>query len=380
MEQVARQLRPLGRAGQTPLLKLRRGTRMRTLALHHWAGTRGVSLREVAARVGVAHQTISDWSHRLDMRSLDSAARGRPCREVATDVKDHILELLEECRGRIGLPSLKSAFYGVPRSTLRDLRQAYRCLHDGSTEHLTWTTPGSVWAADFTQADVTIDGHYGHVLSVRDLASYYHLLSLPVSRADGNAAIAALIYLFTAHGAPLVLKTDNGSHFFDSRIITMFTATRVTHLASPPMTPRYNGSQEAGIGSLKTRTLHIAAAHGRPGGWTCDDVEAARLEANHQARPWGSTGPVPLDVWENRSPIANSERVHFLAALETAREHEWRKMQMKKKEKPGSRPASAAAGAAADSLNASERATVVRRAIRRVLLELGYLCVRRTAN
>jgi len=145
----------------------------------------------------------------------------------------------------------------------------------------------------------------------------------------------------------------------------------VTVLLSPPNTPRYNGSEEAGIGSLKTRALHIAAAHGRAAQWTCDDVEAARIEANLQARPLGKNGPPPIDLWESRSPVADAERLAFRQRLERVRVDEAQKLASPK---PGS-------GSAADvELNAQDRATVARRATRRVLVELGHLSVRRIAN
>lgn len=130
----------------------------------------------------------------------------------------------------------------------------------------------------------------------------------------------------------------------------------------------------------KTRTLHIAAAHGRPEHWTCDDVEAARIEANLQARPWGRNGYAPIRAWEKRARTADDERRQFLAALAVAGPIEERKMPEQKQTRPGSRPSTAAADAASESLNANERATVARRAIRRVLIELGYLCVTRIAN
>ena len=57
-----------------------------------------------------------------------------------------------------------------------------------------------------------------------------------------------------------VVKTDNGSHFMASKVREPLAVTNITHLLSPPMTPRYNGAQEASIGSLKTRAMHIAAA------------------------------------------------------------------------------------------------------------------------
>ena len=52
---------------------------------------------------------------------------------------------------------------------------------------------------------------------------------------------------------------------------------------------RYNGSCEAGIGSMKTRTHHQSVRGEHAGDWTCADAEAARQEANETARPWGKS-------------------------------------------------------------------------------------------
>lgn len=141
------------------------------------------------------------------------------------------------------------------------------------------------------------------------------------------------------------------------------------HLLSPPLTPRYNGGQEAAIGSLKTRALHIASAAGRFGMWTCDDVENARLEANSQARPHGENGATPDELWETRTPISDAQRDEFRRAVACASILEEQKLIQPE---PGCRPVPA--------LNARERATVARRATRRALIELGYLLARRTGD
>jgi hypothetical protein len=85
----------------------------------------------------------------------------------------------------------------------------------------------------------------------------------------------------------------------------------VCPLLSPPRTPQYNGAVEAGIGSIKTRAHHIAALHGRPGEWTCDDVEAARLLANATARPNGRRAPTPQSAWRRRDDISLAQRNRF---------------------------------------------------------------------
>src|ERR1700694_2821362 len=67
----------------------------------------------------------------------------------------------------------------------------------------------------------------------------------------------------------------------------------VQPLFSPAYTPSYNGSLEAGIGSLKARTEVYASRQDHPGQWTWDDVAAAQEEANATARPQGECGPTP---------------------------------------------------------------------------------------
>jgi hypothetical protein len=70
--------------------------------------------------------------------------------------------------------------------------------------------------------------------------------------------------LFVRHGAPLVLKADNGSAFIAEATRDFLSLVGVNLLFSPPHTPRYNGSIEAGIGSLKTRTERHACRASRP--------------------------------------------------------------------------------------------------------------------
>jgi transposase InsO family protein len=374
MDTVKQQSRPLGLAGQRPLRRLEARARTAALALGRWGKAHGHSARAIARRIGIAPQTLLDWQHRRSVGQLGGSSRGRPSQPLSASLAGEVREVIEQCRGRMGVPSLKAAFIEVPRAALADLCRQYRLEQKQSMEHLAWSRPGSVWAADFTQALVPVDGIYPHVLSIRDLASGYQLLAWPVRWAQAAVTVAALRCLFAAHALPLVLKSDNGSHFTDATVRRLLEEAKVIHLLSPPRTPWYNGANEAGIGSLKTRTLAIAATFGRPEAWTSDDVEAARVEANEQARPWGRTGPVPTELWEARSPILDQERNAFIAAVRQSIAHDSHAFiesiqEESLQEKPGCRPAT--------PLTARQRASVARSAIRRVLVEHGYLLVRR---
>lgn len=166
--------------------------------------------------------------------------------------------------------------------------------------------------------------------------------------------------LFKQYGAPLVLKSDSGSAFIAGASAALLAAWGVWPLFSPPRTPRYNGSCEAGIGSMKTRTHHQAARGNHAGDWTCADAEAARQQANETGRPWGSRGPTPAEVWAVRQPVAAAERTAFAAAVAQA-EREARRTQ----------------GYAADAaLDHKAQAAVHRLALPEVLLALGLLRLR----
>jgi hypothetical protein len=136
-----------------------------------------------------------------------------------------------------------------------------------------------------------------------------------------RTAITALEMLFHQYGPPLVLKSDNGSAFIAGETQRLLDEWRVWHLRSPPEWPEYNGACEAGIGSMKTRTHHESSRLGHPGEWTCEDVEAAKLQANETARPWGLHGPTPAEAWRQRRRISAKERTVF-AKIANQREQE----------------------------------------------------------
>jgi transposase InsO family protein len=241
-----------------------------------------------------------------------------------------VLEVFHEVGPHVGLPTLRATFPTVPRSELTDLQAAFRqhvrVTYRRSMEELHWTTPSRVWAMDHAQPPSPIDGCYRRVLAVRDLASGMQLAWLPVLDETAETTAAVLRMLFACHGAPLVLKSDNGSPFISQLLYELLAAWEVVPLFSPVQMPEYNASCEAGIGALKDRTSALAArstrvldALGRAfeGSllWTSDDLEAARRQANELHRPWGHRGPTRSELWAARSPITADERAAFAVTL-----------------------------------------------------------------
>lgn len=187
----------------------------------------------------------------------------------------------------VGLATLQAWCPSASRRAIAAWRGRCR-RRDRQRLHIVhWTRAGRIWAADFSEAPRPIDGQYHCVLHVRDLASQQYLAALPVARPTAEVVCDLLRALCAIQAAPLVLKVDNGAAFGSHALQAWATAVGTRLLYSPPACPRYNGSIEASIGALTTRAHHAAAAAGHPEYWTCADVEAARLQANAQARPRG---------------------------------------------------------------------------------------------
>lgn len=306
-----------GWAGQLPRRALERRVRRRVLAFRRWALRRGVSGPEIAAHLGIAHRTLQRWAAAWRRHRLRATARGRPVRRSPLAQRRHLLGLLQLLGPQTGVPTLQALCRGMARREIRDVLRRYRRVwkHRRLPHVLRWHRPGTVWAADFAEAPLPVDGVYPCLFAVRDLASGEQLLWLPVEDESAQTATDALTSLFRQYGPPLVLKTDNGSAFKAGEMSALLSRWSVAQLRSPAHCPSFNGSCEAGIGSMKTRTHHQSARRGYPGEWTCDDTEAAREQANETARPWGAAGPTPGQRWEERLPISAAERAAFGQAV-----------------------------------------------------------------
>jgi transposase InsO family protein len=289
-------------------------------------------------------------------------ARGRPVVRPAADVRDAVLAKLAEWGPRVGVARLRAAFPAVPRAELADLRDRYRRVardrKRGRLARLTWTRPGAVWAADFAGPPAAIEGRYPRLLSVRDLASGMQLAWQPAAGETAATACTALAGLFREHGAPLVLKLDNGTAFASDALQNVLSRHGVLGLYSPAYTPQYNGSAEAGVGAMKGRTEARALARGAPGDWTWDDVEAARQEANAACVGRREASPTRAGVWASRPPLGAQERATFHA--EVLRQRQGKASEVHTE-------------AEASGGQASDEECPWRVVLRRALVALGYL-------
>lgn len=349
---------------QQPQRQLERDVRGNVVQVVSEIMDQGYTLTEAAELLNLYPRTLRHWQ--VDLRdSLPVHLLGRPLQRASVQERNEVIDVLDHLGPATSVATLRDCFPFLARAELEDIlfryRRVWKKLNTHAVHCLRWPVLGRVWAIDFSEAPAPIDGLHRYLLAVRDLASHQQLLWLPVRDLSATTAQNALASLFIVHGAPLVLKMDNGPAFFAEVTRRLFIAWGVIPLFSPAYMPRYNGAMEAGIGSLKTRTERQASLQGHPGQWSSDDVAAARVEANATARPHGERGPTPDDLWQQRSVITQAERERF----QTSVDHHRNLVRLEE------------GVSAEESLTSWELRSLDRKAIRRALVELGYLVFRR---
>jgi hypothetical protein len=130
----------------------------------------------------------------------------------------------------------------------------------------------------------------------------------PVSGESAVETCGVLRGLFAEHGAPVVLKMDNGPAFRSEELARMLSPQGVAVFYSPAYTPSYNGSVEAGVGAMKGRTAMQAWLRGASGSWTWEDMEAARQEANAACVGRRESSLTRAQVWALRPQLNEAAR------------------------------------------------------------------------
>ena len=365
MEKKPRSIR--GEMIQHERRKNERDIRKAALAFWTWAQRcRGTSGREAARYLRIPEGTLRAWMLRWDLSKLQPTVRGRPCKRPDALTRTAILVMFYVMGPGVGVATVQELFPDVGRAAIVNLLRRYANMSRRRKRRmirgLRWYRPGRVWAMDYTEAPSPIDGTFRWCLLVRDLASGNMLLALPVTNATAQQTAWALESLFRSSGVPLVMKCDLGGHFIAETVQQLLARHQVTALLSPGGLPEYNGAIEAGGGSVKTRAEHLAARHGRPGEWTCDDVEGSRMEANLTGRPRGFLGTTPEAEWQSRTPLSEMERTLFLGILASMRDV----VRAERGYLPGI------------ELDDMTKRALERMAVVRTLMECGYLEIRRS--
>jgi hypothetical protein len=119
---------------------------------------------------------------------------------------------------------------------------------------ITWHVPGMAWAMDDTGKRGLPVSHKISLHQVRDLSSRLALSAHLTPRMLCSEQVADnLEELFWRHGAPLILKCDNGSNLNGDAVRDLLDAYGVILLNNPPHYPRYNGHLEYSQRELKAK-------------------------------------------------------------------------------------------------------------------------------
>jgi transposase InsO family protein len=268
--------------------------------------------QKAAEDLGVSPRTLRSWAEHPGVIE----PRGRPRVEPTAMQMARVNETLQWLGPKGGVPTLKYVHGEVTRRALteivREYRRRYITEHRLTTEELTWSVPGAVWTMDHTEMDVPAADGERYALSVRDLGSGGQLLWAPVQSPDAVSTVRLLWGLFVKYGAPLVLKSDNGSAFIAWMTEALLRVWNVVHLLSPPRSPGYNGVVEVAMQWLKPRTEHAARRDGHADALWPENFAQACMIANEMTRSERTGGRRPIDLWQARGAITDGERRAFI--------------------------------------------------------------------
>ena len=271
--------------------------------------------RRVARTRGMSVRSVRRWEQRHREGRLCATPPGPAAAVLEREIRQGLIATLVALGPLAGVNAVRALYGGIPYRMISCMKQRLaRVLRRRRGRHerrLTWFEPGAVWAMDFTQPKAKLPGKNKFLLMVRDLASGARLACVPCKGERAKAVVATLRSLFSIHGAPLVIKCDNGPGFRAHVTQTLFDEHDVHMLASPAYRPQYNGSMERSLGWAKARLEHMAERQGHPGIWTDENLEQARAQANATLRPWGANGPSPDEAFADRRPITPAKREAF---------------------------------------------------------------------
>lgn len=299
--------------------------RGRLLTALEAARSAGLPMAEARRCAGVSAGTWRNWARWRRAGEPALPPRGRRPRCATRSERAAAIGFLAEHGRLVPLRAVREHLPGVARAELADCRRRYSRIcqwkinrHRG---RLTWKRVGAVWAIDFTEPAQYIDGTDRWILAIRDLASGYQLAWTAFTQATAECVIETLRTLFERHGAPLVLKSDNGCQFLAGATLILLAEWSVTPLFSPPRRPAYNGGLERTHPILKCYTQAAAQSKGRPEAPRAEDLVTAQGKSNRFTYRGGPSAPSADELWSAREPLTKEERSAFISAVRERREH-----------------------------------------------------------
>lgn len=269
----------------------------------------------VCAALGVSerHACRVLGQHRTSQRKLPRVrADEEPLTQAIIDLASEygrygyrrIWALLRMQGWRVGLSRVERIWrregLKVPR---KQPKRGHLWLNDGSCIRLRPSWPRHVWSYDFVQ-DRTHDGKVFRMLTVIDEFTRECLAIFVDRKLRSDDVLACLTDLFTYHGPPDHIRSDNGPEFTAQAVRDWLSRIGVKTLFIEPGSPWENGYNESFNGKLRDELLNGEIFY------TLEEakvlIEAWRRHYNTQ-RPHSSLGyrpPAPQTILPSHHPMA----------------------------------------------------------------------------
>lgn len=255
----------------------------------------GWNCEQLCAMAGLSLATFHRWSDRME-QGLPAICKPGPKPLVPLELERLLVQLRRLDHGTKrsrGSGALRQQYrQQISRRDFRTLvRQARRNLQRqrrAEQSHIHWNLPGVVWSLDDTELVVQRNGSRCklRLQHAQDLGSRFKFEPLVRKHLPGEVIAARLEALFRRHGAPLVLKRDNGSNLNHRAVDEVLARYLVIPLCSPPHYPPYNGGMEKAQCELKTVLEDkLALLAETSDAWVQQMAETANHQLNHQPRP-----------------------------------------------------------------------------------------------
>lgn len=209
-------------------------------------------------------------------RDLEGPGRHRS--ELTSAQRQAIAERCRKHRNT-SIAALRRLIPGLPRNTTAAYVHRLRRLRNRRNRRWArrpvWHLPGAVWAIDGTWLERPVAPFGRRALIVVELHSRKTLCLQSVPGERAAAAMSVLEDLIQKHGAPLVLKLDNGSAFIARCFAKFCRRHGITLMHSPVRRPSWNGTCEVSGRWAKNRATAAAARRGESGALCQADLDAA---------------------------------------------------------------------------------------------------------
>ena len=116
---------------------------------------------------------------------------------------------------------------------------------------------------------------------------------MPVSSANSTQTVTALRQVFSTHGIPEVIVSDNGTPFTSFEFKTFTKSNGIRHLTSAPYHPSTNGLAERAVQTFKRAMKKSGSGE--------LSTKLARFLFHYRTTPHSTTGQTPAELLMGRS-------------------------------------------------------------------------------